>query len=78
MTESRHHVRDADVVAPPDGGRRLLARAFWLRQPGAGEIRPLTLPDAVAGEVLVRALHSGISRGSEMLVFRGQSYHSNP
>lgn len=47
------------------------ARAFWLREPGTGEIWPVLLPEPEAGEVLVRALHSGISRGTEALVFRG-------
>jgi threonine dehydrogenase-like Zn-dependent dehydrogenase len=47
------------------------ARAFWLREPGVGEIRPATLPDPGAGEVLVRTRFSGISRGTETLVFRG-------
>ncbi|PWI12618.1 dehydrogenase [Streptomyces sp. Act143] len=48
------------------------ARAFWLRSPGHGEIRDLSLPAPGDGEVLVRALWSGISRGTETLVFRGQ------
>jgi len=47
------------------------AQAFWLRQPGSGEIRPVSLPEPGPGEVLVRALHSGISRGTELTVFRG-------
>ena len=36
-----------------------------------GEIRPLRLPEPGPGEVLVRTLFSGISRGTETLVFRG-------
>ncbi|AGZ42221.1 zinc-dependent alcohol dehydrogenase [Actinoplanes friuliensis] len=47
------------------------ARAFWLAAPGAGELRPVTLSDPGPGEVLVRTLHSGVSRGTETLVFRG-------
>ncbi|MCZ2836988.1 zinc-dependent alcohol dehydrogenase [Modestobacter sp. VKM Ac-2985] len=47
------------------------ARAFWLRAPGHGELRPVTLPEAGPADVLVRALHSGVSRGTEALVFRG-------
>jgi threonine dehydrogenase-like Zn-dependent dehydrogenase len=47
------------------------ASAFWLREPGAGEIRPATLPDPGPGEVLVRTRYSGISRGTETLVFTG-------
>jgi threonine dehydrogenase-like Zn-dependent dehydrogenase len=47
------------------------ARAFWLRSPGEGEIRHVTLPAPGADEVLVRSLFSGVSRGTETLVFRG-------
>jgi threonine dehydrogenase-like Zn-dependent dehydrogenase len=47
------------------------ARAFWLRSPGAGEIRPAALPDPGPDEVLVRTSYSGISRGTETLVFSG-------
>jgi NADPH:quinone reductase-like Zn-dependent oxidoreductase len=47
------------------------ARAFWVREPGHGEIRSTDLRDPGPGEVLVRALASGISRGTETLVFRG-------
>ncbi len=49
----------------------LTARAFWLRTPGEGEIRPVTLPVPDPGDVVVRALYSGVSRGTETLVFRG-------
>jgi threonine dehydrogenase-like Zn-dependent dehydrogenase len=47
------------------------ARAFWLAAPGRGEIRPETVGGPGPGEVLVRTLHSGVSRGTETLVFRG-------
>lgn len=47
------------------------ARAFWLRFPGEGEIRPAALPQVGADEVLVRTRYSGVSRGTESLVFRG-------
>ncbi|WP_017586756.1 zinc-dependent alcohol dehydrogenase [Nocardiopsis ganjiahuensis] len=47
------------------------ARAFWVRSPGEGEIREADLPDPGPDEVLVRSLHSGISRGTETLVFGG-------
>lgn len=46
-------------------------RAFWIASPGVGELREETVPDAGPGEVTVRALFSGISRGTEALVFRG-------
>jgi threonine dehydrogenase-like Zn-dependent dehydrogenase len=47
------------------------AHAFWLRAPGFGEIRSVTLPEPGRDEVLVRTLRSGVSRGTETLVFRG-------
>jgi threonine dehydrogenase-like Zn-dependent dehydrogenase len=47
------------------------ASAFWVREPGSGEIRDEVVPDPGPGEVLVRTLRSGVSRGTEALVFRG-------
>ena len=47
------------------------ARAYWTVAPGRGEIRAAPLRSPGPGEVLVRALRSGISRGTESLVFRG-------
>ncbi|KPI27846.1 zinc-dependent alcohol dehydrogenase [Streptomyces sp. NPDC054950] len=47
------------------------ARAFWVSSPGEGEIREVVLPDPAEDEVLVRSLWSGVSRGTETLVFRG-------
>jgi hypothetical protein len=49
-----------------------MARAFWLVEPGVGEIRPVEVGDAGAGEVRVRTLRSAISRGTETLVFAGR------
>jgi NADPH:quinone reductase-like Zn-dependent oxidoreductase len=46
------------------------ARAFWTTAAGAGEIRPVALAAPQPGEVLVRSLYSGISRGTESLVYR--------
>ena len=47
------------------------ARAFWIAAPGQGEIRTAPLPPPGPGDVLVHAAASGISRGTESLVFRG-------
>ena len=47
------------------------ARAFWVVEPGRGEIRGERLPEPGPGEVLVRSVRSGISRGTESLVFSG-------
>jgi threonine dehydrogenase-like Zn-dependent dehydrogenase len=54
-------------VSPAQGN----AHAFWLRAPGYGEIRPVTLPEPGRDDVMVRTLRSGVSRGTETLVFRG-------
>ncbi|MEV6304768.1 zinc-binding alcohol dehydrogenase [Actinoplanes sp. NPDC051861] len=48
------------------------ARAFWLKCPGSGEIRTERVPDPGPGDVTVRTLHSGVSRGTETLVFQGR------
>jgi 2-desacetyl-2-hydroxyethyl bacteriochlorophyllide A dehydrogenase len=46
-------------------------QAFWVQSPGEGELRPVTLPAPGPDDVLVRTLCSGVSRGTETLVFRG-------
>ena len=48
------------------------ALAYWLVEPGRGEIREVTLPEPLDGEVRVRAVRSGVSRGTESLVFAGR------
>jgi Zn-dependent alcohol dehydrogenase len=45
--------------------------AFWIVAPGRGEIRVERLAPPRADEVQVRTLFSGISRGTEALVFAG-------
>ncbi len=48
------------------------AWAFWLREPGEGEIRPVRLRTRGPDDVLVRTSWSGVSRGTESLVFSGR------
>ncbi|MGH3383562.1 MAG: zinc-dependent alcohol dehydrogenase [Nocardioidaceae bacterium] len=48
------------------------ALAFWVREPGVGEIRPVPLSPPGADEVVVRTLRSAVSRGTETLVFGGR------
>src|SRR4051812_27172997 len=48
------------------------ARALWITGPRVAELRSEPLPAPRAGEVLVRALFSGISVGTERLVFEGR------
>jgi len=59
-------------VTPPMVDDHEIAHAFWLRAPGHGEIRPVTLPEPARGDVVVRTVRSGVSRGTETLVFRGR------
>ena len=48
------------------------ALAFWIVAPGKGELRHESLPEPGPEEVMVEALASGISRGTETLVFQGR------
>jgi len=48
------------------------ARAFWIVEPGRGEIRDEIVAEPAADEVAIRTLYSGISRGTEALVFAGR------
>ncbi|WP_410630705.1 zinc-dependent alcohol dehydrogenase [Amycolatopsis sp. cmx-4-83] len=48
-----------------------MEQAFWVQKPGVGELREERLPEPGPGDVLVRTLCSGVSRGTETLVFRG-------
>jgi len=48
------------------------ARAFWVAGPGRGEIRAEPLRAPAANEALVRTLYTGVSRGTEALVFGGR------
>jgi threonine dehydrogenase-like Zn-dependent dehydrogenase len=58
------------TAGTPLDGR--IARAFWLSAPGRGEIRVVGLPEPGPNDVVVRTVRSGISRGTETLVFRGR------
>lgn len=48
------------------------ARALWYVARGRAELRPAPLPPLEAGEARVRTLWSGVSRGTERLVFEGR------
>jgi 2-desacetyl-2-hydroxyethyl bacteriochlorophyllide A dehydrogenase len=48
------------------------ARAFWIATPGRGEIRAEALPPPADDDIVVRARFSGISRGTEALIFEGR------
>ncbi|WP_197057448.1 zinc-dependent alcohol dehydrogenase [Aureimonas altamirensis] len=53
-----------------DVGR--MARALWLESEGTARLRQEPTPHAGPGDVVVRAAYSGISRGTERLVFDGR------
>jgi NADPH:quinone reductase-like Zn-dependent oxidoreductase len=48
------------------------ARAFWTVAAGQGELCDEILPAAAPGQLLVRTVASGVSRGTESLVFDGR------
>lgn len=49
-----------------------MARALWLESAGTARLRDGPMPVAGADDVLVRTLYSGISRGTEKIVFDGR------
>jgi len=49
-----------------------LGEALWYVGPGRAELRAEPVGSPAAGEVLVRALHGALSRGTESLVFSGR------
>jgi hypothetical protein len=74
--------RSADDTGRPVGYRRTVmadasraasptATAYWTIAGGRGELREERLAQPGPGEAMVRTQHSGISRGTEMLVHAG-------
>ncbi|HYP85509.1 zinc-binding alcohol dehydrogenase [Variovorax sp.] len=61
------------MTAPHHGttGTPPIARACWIESPGRAALRDAALAPVADGQVQVRALHSAVSRGTEMLVFAG-------
>lgn len=53
-------------------GKMNVARALWYVRPGVAELRPSPLAPPRPGEARVRTLFSGVSRGTERLVSRGE------
>ncbi len=70
MTETQAH--GAGATQPPPSDPAADVRAYWLAVPGRGELRTEALPSPKPDDALVRSLYSGISRGTESLVFRGE------
>ncbi len=61
--QAKEPVKDP-VLAP--------AQALWYEAPGRASLREIALPEAEPGSAMIRTLWSGISRGTERLVFRGR------
>jgi threonine dehydrogenase-like Zn-dependent dehydrogenase len=55
-----------------EAGAAATSRAFWVTGALQGALRSAALPEPGPDEVRVRASFSGISRGTESLVFRGE------
>jgi threonine dehydrogenase-like Zn-dependent dehydrogenase len=65
-------VKAANVILEELGGLSEASQALWTVGAGRVELRPAVLPDLADGAVRVRALMSGISRGTEGLVCHGR------
>jgi NADPH:quinone reductase-like Zn-dependent oxidoreductase len=50
----------------------LQSQALWVTGPGSAELRPEQVPVLAPASLQVRAINSGISRGTESLVFHGK------
>ena len=57
--------------SPTAEGTAATPRALWVSEPGRAELRPVAFGTAESEALRVRAIVSGISRGTESLVFRG-------
>jgi threonine dehydrogenase-like Zn-dependent dehydrogenase len=64
--------RDRPVKASDHRLDTVEAHALWYVAPGAAELRTVTHSLPGPGEVQVRTLYSGLSRGTERLVFEGR------
>jgi 2-desacetyl-2-hydroxyethyl bacteriochlorophyllide A dehydrogenase len=59
-------------VSPSVKPKNNSAQALWYVAPGKAELRPATIGDPAPNQVLVRTLYSGLSRGTERLIFEGK------
>jgi threonine dehydrogenase-like Zn-dependent dehydrogenase len=48
------------------------SQQFWITEPGTGEIITKSLPLRKENELLIKTQYTGISRGTETLVFHGK------
>lgn len=59
------------MMARPSADKTRTARALWYAGKGVAELRSAPLPPLEPGQATVRTLFSGISRGTERLIFNG-------
>lgn len=57
---------------PGHGQAPETSRQYWTEAAETGGLREVPLPEPSPGELLIETLHSGISRGTESLVHRGE------
>lgn len=62
-------VDDIDDLSMTDLANETLA--FWVTGPGCAQLQKESLPPLRAGQLRIRTLYSGVSRGTELLVFSG-------
>ncbi len=60
------------TVNSTDVKAKAAAQALWYTAPGKAELRQTALPASNSSQVLVKTLFSGLSRGTERLVFEGK------
>lgn len=63
--------RRGNMMTRRSVGKTRIARAIWYAKKGVVELRAAHLPMPKPGEARVRTLFSGVSRGTERLVFSG-------
>ncbi len=68
--DTSHGLCPSDLT--PDVNQTIPIRAYWITGRLRGELREETLRPPGPGEVWVRTLYTGISRGTEGLVLRGE------
>ena len=71
VIEKRRAILAAKQTAPSLSPRSDQTISFWFEDPGRCALREETMPPLGQGDVTVRTEFSGISRGTESLVFHG-------
>jgi hypothetical protein len=72
-SQSDRPIKDLRVAGGrgDSGARESRSQALWYVAPGAAEIRAEAAPEPGPADIVVRALHGALSRGTERLVFAG-------